>query len=158
MLSTRSTLRTATGIAALSLALPAAAQDADLPALPELPSVEGVASEAPVATQVWIEKEVMTTAEIDQLPAEYRNLPVGEEISTTTVNEDGVETITRTRRIVSRSPVETDYQATAEQVELSAHGDRRGGHARQRALRSGRGLPVPGGRPRARVHARRGAP
>lgn len=115
MLSTRSTLRAATGIAALTLALPAAAQDADLPALPELPSVEGVASEAPVATQVWIEKEVMTTAEIDQLPAEYRNLPVGEEISTTTVNEDGVETITRTRRIVSRSPVETSYRATGAQ-------------------------------------------
>ena len=115
MLSTRHLLRAATGTAALALALPAAAQDADLPALPELPSVEGVASEAPVATQVWIEKEVMTTAEIDQLPAEYRSLPVGEEISTTTVNEDGVETITRTRRIVSRSPVEASYQTTGAQ-------------------------------------------
>lgn len=110
MLSNRHFLRAATGTAALALALPAAAQDTDLPALPELPSVGGPAVSSPAPTQVWIEKEVMTTAEIDSLPAEYRSLPMDEETTTKTVDANGVETVTRTRRIMSRGPVESGVQ------------------------------------------------
>lgn len=106
----RTTLYTATGIAALALALPAAAQDDGLPALPELPPIGAGAVSAQGAGPVWVEKAPMSQDEIRALPAEYRNLAVGEESSSTAVGADGVETITRTRRIEARAPAATAYQ------------------------------------------------
>ena len=115
MLSTRTFLRSATGIAALSLALPAAAQDASLPPLPDVPAM-GDSAITQTATTTIVKApttQPMTQAEVEALPAEYRRLPVDEEISTTTVDDNGVETITRTRRIVTRAPEEaTGYETT----------------------------------------------
>ncbi|MDJ0978464.1 MAG: hypothetical protein QNI87_07995 [Erythrobacter sp.] len=91
MPSTRTSLRAATGLAALALALPAAAQEDALPPV-ESSSVEP-----------------MSQAEIDTLPEEYRSLPLNQEITTTTVGQDGVETITRTRRIGRNAPAATQY-------------------------------------------------
>ena len=111
MLSTRTLLRSATGIAALSLALPAAAQDAALPPLPDVPAMGD--SAITQTTTTTIAKGPMTQAEVEALPVEYRSLPVDEEVSTTRVDDNGVETITRTRRIVTRAPVETTgYETT----------------------------------------------
>ena len=106
----RTTLYTAAGIAALALALPASAQNDALPALPELPPVGASAASAPSTGPVWVEKAPMSADEISALPPEYRNLAVGEESSSTTLGADGVETITRTRRIEARAPVATGYQ------------------------------------------------
>lgn len=105
----RSTLYAATGFAALALTLPAFAQNADLPPLPELPPVGASAQSAPV----WVEKAPMSEAEVNALPAEYRNLPVDQETSTTVVDANGVETITRTRRIVSRAPADSTPTSSA---------------------------------------------
>ncbi len=114
MLSTRLALRTAmtavTSAAALAVALPAAAQETSLPPLPELPPMGDSAIVAPVAAQAPAAKAPMSQAEIDTLPAEYRSLPVGGEISDSSMGTDGVETITRTRRIASRAPVQTKTQ------------------------------------------------
>lgn len=66
-------------LAALALALPALAQAQDYSDLPPL---------AP-----------MSEAEVRQLPAEYRTAPVVSRVTETTTIVDGVETITRTRRI-----------------------------------------------------------
>lgn len=95
MLPIRITLRAATGIAALALALPAAAQSDTLPPLP------GAAPE--VGSQIT----PMSAAERQTLPAEYRSLPAGGETTTTIVGDDGVETITRTRRITASAPAGT---------------------------------------------------
>lgn len=112
MPSIRLSLRAATGMAALALALPAAAQTVDLPPLPELPPMGDSAIKATTPVVNPTLKAPMTAAEVKALPAEYRSLPVNEDISTTTVDANGVETITRTRRIVSAAPVETtQYQA-----------------------------------------------
>ncbi|MEL7317036.1 MAG: hypothetical protein AAFN04_00185, partial [Pseudomonadota bacterium] len=106
MPSIRLSLRAATGFAALALALPAAAQTVDLPPLPELPPMGDSAIKATTPSQGAALKTPMTRAEVKALPAEYRSLPVNEDVSTTTVDANGVETITRTRRIVSAAPVE----------------------------------------------------
>ena len=111
MLTIRTTLRAATGIAALALTLPASAQDEALPALPELPPV-GEAS-VPVATPAPVTVP-MTKAEVSTLPAEYQSMPVTKETVFTTVDDDGVETITRTRTITSSAPVETTYYQTVQ--------------------------------------------
>lgn len=87
----RTSLRTASGIAALALSLPALAQSDDLPPLPEL---------AP-----------MSAAEAQTLPPEYRSLPVEQEVTTTSVDANGIETITRTRRITSSAPIEASAQS-----------------------------------------------
>lgn len=50
-------------------------------------------------------QEVMSAQEVEALPAEYRTGPVREELTETITNADGVETITRTRRIESTMPV-----------------------------------------------------
>ncbi|MEO1730484.1 MAG: hypothetical protein AAFR64_07070 [Pseudomonadota bacterium] len=112
MLTIRTTLRAATGIAALALTLPAAAQDdGALPSLPELPPVGEasvpVVAPAPVAVP-------MTETEVRTLPAEYQSMPVTKETVYTTVDGDGVETITRTRTITSSAPVETTYYQTVQ--------------------------------------------
>ncbi len=83
--------------AVLAAASPAAAQSDALPELPQLPAV----SQAP-----------MSPAEIETLPPEYRSLPAASESTTSTINEDGVETITRTRRITAGAPVQ--YQQSGE--------------------------------------------
>lgn len=90
MPTTRLSLRAATGLAALVVALPVAAQNAELPALPEL---------APVGVDA-----PMAQAELEELPAQYRRLPLDEAVTSTTTDTNGVETITRTRRIVTRAP------------------------------------------------------
>ena len=115
MLSTRHTLHAAAGFAALALAVPAAAQDATLPPLPDLPPMGDSAIKAPMpvstptttTTRVRTLKPGMTSDEIKALPAQYRRLPVDEDVTTKSVGADGVETITRTRRIVSAAPVQT---------------------------------------------------
>ena len=66
-------------LAALALALPAVAQAQDYSDLPPL---------AP-----------MNEAEVRQLPVEYRTAPVVSQVTETTTVIDGVETVTRTRRI-----------------------------------------------------------
>jgi hypothetical protein len=107
MQSTRHSLRAATGIAALVLALPAAAQTAELPPLPDVPPMgDSAIDTTPVTATVRQHRgaSAMSQTEINALPEEYRSLPVGEEVSTTTVDENGIETITRTRRIASRAP------------------------------------------------------
>ncbi|MEM1195045.1 MAG: hypothetical protein AAGH57_02985 [Pseudomonadota bacterium] len=83
----------ATGFVIAGLASPGLAQEETLTPLPELPSV------APV-------EKPMTPAEVSALPEEYQSLPTTTETSTST-GVDGLETITRTRRIVSRAPAET---------------------------------------------------
>ncbi|MEM7703767.1 MAG: glycine zipper 2TM domain-containing protein [Pseudomonadota bacterium] len=112
MPSIRLSLRAATGLVALALALPAAAQTVDLPPLPELPPMGDSAITATTAPEAAPLKAPMTAAEVNALPAEYRSLPVNEPVSTTTTGADGVETITRTRRIVNAAPAQTtSYQA-----------------------------------------------
>lgn len=81
--------------AGLALATPGMAQSADLPPLPDLPPVGSPPSP-------------MSPQEVQTLPPEYRSLPTNSE--TTTIGEDGVETITRTRRIPSSAPM-ADQQA-----------------------------------------------
>jgi hypothetical protein len=49
----------------------------------------------------------MSEAEMRSLPAEYRSAPVTVQTNETVTNADGVETITRTRRIESRAPAGT---------------------------------------------------
>jgi len=122
----RTSLRLATGLAAtgaaLALTVPAAAQADTLPPLPELPPVAGpsVSTNAsqptdpqPVSPQPTTPGSTMTEAEIDTLPPEYRSLPVGGELSEKTVGADGVETITRTRRIASSAPAQTTQYGEA---------------------------------------------
>jgi len=104
---TRLTLRTAAGIAALAIALPAAAQTVDLPPLPELPPMGDSAIKAQTASVQAPLKAPMTTAQVNALPEEYRSLPVNDPVATTTIDPDGVETITRTRRIARPAPVDT---------------------------------------------------
>jgi hypothetical protein len=99
MITGRTLLGTATAIAALALAMPASAQDEALPELPRLPAVG---------------MQPMSQAEVNALPAEYRRLPVTEETSTTMVDENGVETITRTRRITTTAPVAGGYETAYE--------------------------------------------
>lgn len=102
---------------ALALAAPAAAQSDSLPPLPELPPVAGpsVSTSVPYPGgpigQAPMAQGPMTQSEVSTLPPEYRSLPVGGELSTTTVGADGVETVTRTRRIASSMPVEQVYPA-----------------------------------------------
>ncbi|MDY7096879.1 MAG: hypothetical protein SXU28_01950 [Pseudomonadota bacterium] len=112
MLNARNSIRTASGLAlvstALSMAAPAVAQDS-MVKLPELPPVGGTIARPGVTTTTT------TTTDVSTLPAEYRRLPVGEELSETTIGADGVETITRTRRIAARAPatpVATQMPAT----------------------------------------------
>ncbi|MGB3472501.1 MAG: glycine zipper 2TM domain-containing protein [Erythrobacter sp.] len=119
----RTSLRLATGLAAssaaLALAAPAAAQADTLPPLPELPPVAGPSVSTTVSQpETTMPKTTMTEVEIGTLPPEYRSLPVGGELSETTVGADGVETVTRTRRIASSAPPQTTYydQASAPQA------------------------------------------
>jgi len=74
-------------LAALALAVPALAQAQNYDDLPPL---------AP-----------LSEAEVRTLPAEYRTAPVLSESTETITTTDGVETITRTRRIVARAPSQT---------------------------------------------------
>ena len=73
------TLPTSVSLAALALAVPALAKAQDYSDLPPL---------AP-----------MSEAEVQALPAEYRSAPMVTQTTETTIDADGVETITRTRRI-----------------------------------------------------------
>jgi len=114
MLSLRSTLRTATGMAALILAVPAAAQSETLPDLPELPAVSTKTVAAPVTV-------VMSKEEIRTLPREYQSMPVARDTSLSTLGEDGVETITRTRRIASSAPVQTHHYQTSNRAHYPTH-------------------------------------
>ena len=77
-------LRTLTGLA---LALPAMAQAQNYSDLPPLTP--------------------MNESELRSLPAEYRTAPVVTQTTETVTSADGVETITRTRRIESRAPAQT---------------------------------------------------
>lgn len=77
-------LRTLTGLA---LALPAMAQAQNYADLPPLTP--------------------MNEAELRSLPPEYRAAPVVSQNTETVTTADGVETITRTRRIESRAPAQT---------------------------------------------------
>ncbi|MEM7690369.1 MAG: hypothetical protein AAF291_15240 [Pseudomonadota bacterium] len=115
MTSNRSSLRAASALAVLAFALPfagpAAAQQVDVPPPPELPPVgaavvsdETVTTATVTSNDVLVSQEPMTAAQIDALPAEYRSLPVNQAMETNTVDADGVETITRTRRIANRAP------------------------------------------------------
>ena len=107
MKSFRMTLSAATGIAALVTALPATAQDSTqdvrLPALPA-PSAKGDgAIEIPGPERVYTASSViepLTQKEGKALPEQHQGLEVEEEIVTKVVDEDGVETVTRTRRLV----------------------------------------------------------
>ncbi len=94
MQAIRTHLRAATviafGSAAIAFAVPAAAQDDSLPPLPELPPLSGP----------------LTPAEVSTLPPEYRSLPVAQDQATTVIGPDGVETVTRTRRITASAPVQ----------------------------------------------------
>lgn len=83
--------------AVLAAATPGFAQEEPLPELPQLPPVGGAqAGQTP-----------MSPADLEALPPEYRELPAASETTSTTVGEDGVETITRTRRITATGPVQT---------------------------------------------------
>lgn len=117
----RTALRSAPGFAAIALALsmaPAAyAQDDALPALPELPPVGSQASPMPAAPV--LQSEAMSQVEVNSLPAEYRRLPVAEETSITSIDEDGVETVTRTRRITSTAPSAMQYTPAPPQVQYA---------------------------------------
>lgn len=75
-------------LAALALALPVAAQAQDYSDLPPL---------AP-----------MSQAQVQQLPSDMRTAPVRAQVEETVTVVDGVETITRTRRIDSPRPATTD--------------------------------------------------
>ncbi|MEM6857105.1 MAG: hypothetical protein AAF559_04465 [Pseudomonadota bacterium] len=101
---TRTSFLTATAATAFVLSVPAAAQDETLPPLPELQPVESVS--AP-----------MTQAEVSELPPEYQSLPVETEISETFTGVDGVEVVTRTRRITAPAALQAQAaipaQATA---------------------------------------------
>jgi len=97
--------------AVLALAAPAFAQTDEMPPLPELPSVGGPAVVQP------LDRAPMSSQDVQTLPPEYRSLPATSETTTTTVGEDGVETVTRTRRITASAPEQagpTQYQ-TGEQ-------------------------------------------
>ncbi|MEO1490344.1 MAG: hypothetical protein AAFR88_13055, partial [Pseudomonadota bacterium] len=104
MLSVTTSYRAASFVMASALAIsisaPAAAQDDTLPPLPELPPVGGSAPAVPAPAL----ESPMPASEVQTLPPEYRSLPVGGETTTTTIGADGVETITRTRRIASSAP------------------------------------------------------
>ncbi|MEE4153281.1 MAG: hypothetical protein V2I27_03900 [Erythrobacter sp.] len=109
------------GLAATTLACgalgaaPVAAQDEPLPELPALPSV----GEAPMSPAP------MSQAEIETLPPEYRDLPTVSETTTTTVGEDGIETVTRTRRITETAPMPGSVQyrqAQTQQTGEAAYG------------------------------------
>ncbi|MEL6486331.1 MAG: hypothetical protein AAFQ13_04195 [Pseudomonadota bacterium] len=92
MLRIRTSFLTVTAAAAFVFSAPAAAQNETLPPLPEL---------QPVGTT----PAPMTQAEVNALPAEYQSLPVETETSETFTGVDGVETITRTRRITAATAV-----------------------------------------------------
>ena len=83
------TRRTATaiGIATAVVALPAAASAQALPPMSDM--------------------------EVQSLPPELQSGPVVEEFTETSVDENGVETITRTRRIESRYPTTVEYTQQA---------------------------------------------
>ena len=104
----RASLYTATALAALSLSGTAWAQTQDVPALPELAPVGPISAPTPVAP--------MTVSEVRTLPPEYQSLPVEPETATTIVDADGVETITRTRRIVSNTPLTNTAYAPIRQA------------------------------------------
>jgi hypothetical protein len=74
-----------TGVIAPILVLPALAAAQDTPELPPLTP--------------------LSEAEVQSLPPEYRSAPVSLETSETVTSADGVETITRTRRIESTRPL-----------------------------------------------------
>ncbi len=74
-------------LAALALAVPALAQAQNYDDLPPL--------------------SPMSESEMRSLPAEYRTAPVTTQMTETMTSADGVETITRTRRIEARAPAQT---------------------------------------------------
>ena len=51
----------------------------------------------------------LSASEVESLPAEYRTAPVISDFTETVVDENGVETITRTRRIESTAPIHAEY-------------------------------------------------
>lgn len=57
----------------------------------------------------------MSEVEVRRLPAEYRQAPVAVQTNETVTTADGVETITRTRRIESRAPAGTGGYTPAPQ-------------------------------------------
>jgi hypothetical protein len=102
-------LASALAVGSLAFASPATAQDESLPPLPELPPV-GPSITTTVSPQMpdynGLPSAPLPESELETLPAEYRSLPVGGQIETTTTDADGVEVITRTRRIAGRSPAQ----------------------------------------------------
>ncbi|MEO0462593.1 MAG: hypothetical protein AAF127_05645 [Pseudomonadota bacterium] len=107
------TLATAITAGTLALATPSTAQDEALPPLPELPPVAPppitpVVTDAPLPTLPMpaapMAETAMPQTEVSTLPPEYQQLPIGGTTETTTVGADGVETVTRTRRIAARAP------------------------------------------------------
>lgn len=88
---------------ASAMALPSVAQAQDLPTLP------------------------MSDSEVQSLPTEYRSGPVITDFAETIVDENGVETITRTRRIESTAPIHAEHaqhegHATYAYRTIPAHG------------------------------------
>ena len=64
----------------------------------------------PAAVQAqMVNPAPMSASEVQSLPPEYRTGPAVADYSETTVDEYGVETITRTRRIESTAPHQTEY-------------------------------------------------
>lgn len=76
-------------------------------------AMAGVATAAfaiPAAAQAQaVYPAPMSASEVQSLPPEYRTGPAVADYSETTVDEYGVETITRTRRIDSPAPQQTEY-------------------------------------------------
>ncbi len=60
--------------------------------------------------QAYPAPEPMSPAEVETLPPEYQTAPVTQESTETTVGPDGVEVITRTRRIERSAPYPGEYQ------------------------------------------------
>ena len=74
-----------------------------------------------------VDTAAMSVSEVDALPPEYRTGPVVTDVTETSVDADGVETITRIRRIETTSPRYGSHahQAHAETYafrKLPAHG------------------------------------
>lgn len=86
---TKTRLGTSMALAAVAMALPAAASAQAYPA-------------------------PMSEREVQALPPEYRTGPAVADYSEVTVDENGVETITRTRRIESTAPYPAQYEYESE--------------------------------------------
>lgn len=95
MLPFRTSLLAACAFCVVSVAVPAHAQD--------IRAQDSTEAALPAPTTTSAPITPMSEDEVSALPAEYQSLPTEIETSTTT-GVDGVETITRTRRIVASAP------------------------------------------------------